>query len=151
MSLGIHHEGIEPGHPEQNGVHERMHRTLNQETTRPAASNALQQQERFDRFMTVFNEKRPHEGLAMTRAYLPRPLGHALHDDVKTVARHGHVRIGRRNVFLSSALVGHKIGVRELESDVFLLTFASLDLGIVRGRNGTFEPFDRPPQPSNAA
>jgi transposase InsO family protein len=161
MSMGIHHERIEPGHPEQNGVHERMHRTLKQETTRPAASNALQQQERFDRFMTVFNEKRPHEGLAMkrpadfyrpsTRAYLPRPLEYALHDDVKTVARHGHVRIGRRNVFLSSALVGHKIGVRELESDVFLLTFASLDLGIVRGRHGSLEPFDRPPQPSNAA
>ncbi|MER9927552.1 integrase core domain-containing protein, partial [Mesorhizobium sp. M0048] len=65
LRLGIAIERIKPGNPQQNGRHERMHRTLKQETTRPPGMNALQQQARFDAFISEFNEERPHEALAM--------------------------------------------------------------------------------------
>lgn len=64
IQLGITPERIEPSHPEQNGVHERMHRTLKAETTRPPAANARAQQRAFDRFRREYNEERPHEALA---------------------------------------------------------------------------------------
>ena len=63
MRLGILLERSRPAHPEDNGRHERMHRTLKPETTRPARSNLLQQQERFDDFVEEFNQERPHEAL----------------------------------------------------------------------------------------
>ncbi len=65
LRLGIAIERIVPGHPQQNGRHERMHLTLKKETTRPPGSNSLQQQERFDAFVREFNAERPHEALQM--------------------------------------------------------------------------------------
>src|SRR6202171_3981801 len=63
--LGISIERIRPGHPQQNGRHERMHLTLKQETTRPAAANILQQQARFDAWVEQYNQERPHQALGM--------------------------------------------------------------------------------------
>jgi hypothetical protein len=63
MKMGIIHERIQPGRPQQNGRHERMHRTLKEETTRPAALTLRLQQKKVDRFRQVFNYERPHEGL----------------------------------------------------------------------------------------
>jgi transposase InsO family protein len=74
LRLGIAIERIKPGHPEQNGRHERMHLTLKKEATRPAGANSLQQQAKFDAFLKEFNEERPHEALAMktpAQAYSP--------------------------------------------------------------------------------
>jgi transposase InsO family protein len=65
LRLGIAIERIQPGHPQQNGRHERMHRTLQMEATRPAGSNFLQQQAKFDAFPHEFNNERPHEALDM--------------------------------------------------------------------------------------
>ena len=65
LRLGIQIERIQPGHPQQNGRHERMHRTLKAEATKPAAANVLQQQARFDAFITRYNHERPHQALAM--------------------------------------------------------------------------------------
>ena len=65
LRLGIRIERILPGHPRQNGRHERMHLTLKRETTKPAADNMLQQQARFDDFVPRFNEPRPHQALGM--------------------------------------------------------------------------------------
>ena len=65
LRLGITIERIRPGHPQQNGRHERMHLTLKKEATRPAGANILQQQGKFDDFIEEFNKERPHEGLAM--------------------------------------------------------------------------------------
>ena len=67
LRLGIAIERIKPGHPQQNGRHERMHLTLKQEATRPPGMNSLQQQARFDAFVQEFNTERPHEALAMKR------------------------------------------------------------------------------------
>ena len=65
LRLGIAIERIKPGNPQQNGRHERMHRTLKQETTRPPGANSLQQQARFDDFVSEFNDERPHEAIKM--------------------------------------------------------------------------------------
>src|SRR5690348_7176416 len=65
LRLGISIERIRPGHPQQNGRHERMHLTLKQEATRPAGANILQQQAKLDDFIQEFNHQRPHEALAM--------------------------------------------------------------------------------------
>src|ERR1700694_4022990 len=66
LRLGIGIERIKPGHPQQNGRHERMHLTLKKEATKPAVANFLQQQARFEKFIEVFNNERPHEALDMT-------------------------------------------------------------------------------------
>lgn len=63
LRLGIHLERIKPGHPQQNGRHERIHLTLKKEATRPASHNFLQQQHRFDDFLEVYNTQRPHQAL----------------------------------------------------------------------------------------
>jgi putative transposase len=65
LRLGIRIERIQPGHPQQNGRHERMHRTLKAEATKPAAPNVLQQQARFDTFLARYNQDRPHQALGM--------------------------------------------------------------------------------------
>ena len=75
LRLGIHIERIKPGHPEQNGRHERMHLTLKKEATKPAAQNFLQQQAKFDDFMDCYNHERPHQALDMkypAELYRPR-------------------------------------------------------------------------------
>jgi transposase InsO family protein len=157
LRLGIKHQRTEPAHPEQNGCHERMHRTLKAETTRPAGKNSLQQQERFDAFRREFNEERPHEALDMQRPAqvyklseraLPRPLPeltYPLHDDVLEVSRGGHIRLPRgRHCFLSYALVGQPVGLREQPDGRWLVTFVALDLGSYDPRSGAFEPKSTP-------
>jgi hypothetical protein len=130
-----------------------MHRTLKAETTRPARPNSLQQQERFDEFRKEFNERRPHEALGMKRPAevyrpserrIPTPLpepSYPLHDDVLVVGRGGHIRVHRgRQVFLSYALAGQPVGLREQDDGRWLVTFVTLDLGTYDARTGHFEP-----------
>lgn len=144
LRLGIELERIRPSHPEDNGRHERMHRTLKAETTRPARANLLQQQERFDDWLKEFNTERPHEALGMKRPadlFLksPRPmpsklpeLKYPLHDDTVRVSRSGQIYIaGIGMVMLTTSLAGHDVGVREEHDGRWLVTFASLDLGFV--------------------
>lgn len=144
LRLGILLERIRPAHPEENGRHERMHRTLKFETARPARSNLLQQQERFDEFVEEFNVERPHEALGMKRpadvhetsprafpVRLPELTYHG-HDDVLRVNRTGQIYIaGLGQVPLSQALVGQYVGVREERDGRWLVTFANLDLGFI--------------------
>ena len=63
VRLGIRLERIEPGQPQQNGRHERMHRTLKESTANPPRKNLVTQQQAFDAFCKEFNEERPHEAL----------------------------------------------------------------------------------------
>jgi transposase InsO family protein len=151
LRLGIRLERSRPGCPQDNGRHERMHRTLKRETTRPARSNLLQQQERFDDFLEEFNERRPHESLDMKRpaeiyvaSSRPYPnklpeLAYPTHDDVRVVRRNGFLPLhGRREVYLAQALCGQPVGLREEDDGRWLVTFANLDLGHVVGQ--TFVP-----------
>lgn len=152
VRLGIGRERIEPGHPEQNGQHERMHRTLKQETTRPAGANLIQQQERFDAFVEEFNQIRPHQALEMKcpatlytpslRRYDGLPeLEYPLADDVKRVTASGQVRFTKRvEFYLSLALRGERVGIREVDDGKWLVTFAALDLGHFDERNSSFAP-----------
>lgn len=155
MRLGIRHERIEPGHPEQNGRHERLHLTLKEETTRPAAQNMLQQQECFDNFLDIYNNQRPHEALGMSRpaevycssmrAYPEElhPLEYPLHDQTRKVRPSGHISLfGRKQAgcYLSAALAGEYVGLRELDEDRWLISFLDLDLGVVKGNRCRLEP-----------
>jgi transposase InsO family protein len=146
LRLGIALERIRPGHPEENGRHERMHRTLKAETTRPARANLLQQQERFDEWTHQFNHERPHEALHMKcpadlytksvnllPAKLPDLL-YPLHDDAVRVSTWGDIQIaGVGTVRLSRALAGHFVGIREEPDGRWLVTFVTLDLGFAKG------------------
>jgi putative transposase len=84
LRLGIGIERIQPGHPQQNGRHEPMHLTLKKEATKPAAPNLLQQQARFDRFIEVFNNQRPHEALNLNARRRSTSLPHVPTPDYRT-------------------------------------------------------------------
>jgi putative transposase len=150
LQLGITHERITPGEPQQNGSHERMHRTLKQETTRPAKANLLQQQERFDAFVDEFNHQRPHQALDMqcpASIYRPSPrrydrlreLEYPLHDDVCRVDARAIIKMpDGGDCYLTHALVGQHVGIREVEDGRWLITFAGLDLGHYDERDRAF-------------
>jgi transposase InsO family protein len=123
LKLGIRHERIEPGHPEQNGRHERMHRTLKQETLRPPSSSMRTQQSRFNAFQREFNYERPHEGIddeTPASRYSPSerefpcklstidyPSGYS----VRKVAASGRIRWKSAMVTIGHALEGESIGI----------------------------------------
>ena len=149
VKLGIRIEHIEPGCPQQNGRHERMHLTLKQETTRPPAANHLQQQERFDEFGRVFNNERPHEALEMktpvsiyrpsNKTFSDGPLEYPTHDAVRTVDMSGTIKLWKqRSCFLGRAFTGEKVGLRQLGSTSWLVTFAKLDLGYIDSQTEKF-------------
>jgi transposase InsO family protein len=143
MRLGLVRERIRPGHPEENGRHERMHRTLKFETTRPARSNLLQQQERFDEFVDEFNCERPHEALGMKRPSevyqsSPHPYPSTLadlyypeHDDAIRVRKDGKIYFSGQHIYISSALIHEYVGIRERRDGSWLVTFMNLDLGYI--------------------
>jgi putative transposase len=147
LRLGIELERIRPSSPQENSRHERMHRTLKAETTRPARGNLLQQQERFDEWVYEFNHERPHEAIGMRRpaelfgpSTTPMPktlpdLAYPTHDDVLRVSRTGFIHVATvGSVRLTQALAGHDVGIREQEDGSFLITFANIDLGLVTGK-----------------
>lgn len=153
LRLGIDPERIEPGCPQQNGQHERMHRTLKAETARPAAQTMLRQQDRFDRFRTEFNEQRPHEALGQrppSSAYRTSEKTYEeaeangpeypLSDLVLNVSSSGSVWLpDRRCVYLAAALAGHSVGLREVDDDRWLVVFMNLELGHIEPELG-FDP-----------
>ncbi len=140
LRLGIAIERMKPGHLQQNGRHERMHLTLKKEATRPPGLNSLQQQERFDTFVQELNTKRPHEALGMkcpaalytasTRPYAGLPdLTYPFHDrDVTvtvTVTACGRLCLHRKRINLSTVLVGQKLGIKEVDEGIWLVSSAS--------------------------
>jgi transposase InsO family protein len=141
IKLGIQHQRIEPGHPEQNGRHERLHRTLKAETTRPPAPDEVGQQARFDGFREEFNTERPHEALAQetprthyrpaTRSlptHLPSPE-YAGHLEIRRVGASGAIRWGGRSLFLSHVLVGEDVGLEEIDEGLWSVYFYQVLLG----------------------
>jgi putative transposase len=140
LRLGIAIERIKPGHPQQNGRHERMHLTLKKEATRPAARNYLQQQARFDDFLEEFNQDRPHQALAMqcpAERYQPSarpyrgldPIDYPFHDRTLTVTRCGRICFGHRKINLSKVLAGQNVGVKQITDHIWLVSFMTYDLG----------------------
>jgi len=155
LRLGIAIERIKPGHPQQNGRHERMHLTLKKEATKPPAKNFLQQQAKFDQFIACFNNERPHQALQMkypaelyspsTRAYSGvQELTYPLHDRTVMVTNCGRICIGRRKINLSQVFAGQNIGIKEIEEKIWLVTFMHYDLGFFDHETGRIECAENP-------
>jgi putative transposase len=155
IRLGIKLERIKPGHPQQNGRHERMHRTLKFETTKPAASNLLQQQEKFDHFVQQFNYERPHQALDMkcpaqvhkksSRLYRGLPdLTYPDHDKTLLLSNCGRACIGKRKVHISKAFANQPVGLNEVDDDVWQVDFMNYTLGYFDGESNKFAPREDP-------
>jgi transposase InsO family protein len=141
IRLGIHPQLIEPSHPEQNGSHERMHRTLKNETTRPAKGNLAAQQVRFNHFRTEYNEQRPHEALGQeTPATLYRPSPRVLpkrlpeieypaHYEVRYVSANGGMRWKCAWVCVTHTLAGEYVGLNEVGDGLWDVYFGPVLLG----------------------
>jgi len=155
LRLGIEIERIRPGHPQQNGRHERMHLTLKKEATRPAARNLLQQQARFDAFIDYYNQERPHQALGMrcpAELYTPSPrpyrgledLDYPFHDHAHIVTRCGRICFGRRKINLSTVFAGQKVGVKEVSDRIWLVSFMHYDLGYFDHESCRLESAENP-------
>jgi transposase InsO family protein len=155
LRLGISIERIQPGRPQQNGRHERMHLTLKQEATRPAGANILQQQAKLDDFLEQYNQERPHEALGMkypAEVYLPSPRiyngipdpHYPFHDRTVVVTSCGRLCLYRKKINLSTSLAGQAVGVKEVESGIWLVSFMDYDLGYIDLEEKTLQPLDNP-------
>ena len=143
LKLGIEPRYIPPSSPQENGRHERMRRTLKEQTSKPAAATAAEQQRRFDRFRRHYNEERPHEALEQTppaihwqpsaRA-LPTRLEDPWYDadhQVRRVHCNGGIKWRGEEVFIGEALAGELIGLAEHESGGHIARFCHRDLGVI--------------------
>jgi transposase InsO family protein len=155
LRLGIGIERIKPGHPQQNGRHERMHLTLKKETTRPPGLNSLQQQARFDAFRQEFNVERPHEALAMkcpNELYLASPrryhglpeLTYPFHDRELMVTACGRICLHRKKIHVSTVLAGQRVGIKEVDDGIWIVSFMRYDLGYIELEQRTLQPLDNP-------
>lgn len=155
LRLGIGIERIQPGQPQQNGRHERMHLTLKKETTKPAANNFLQQQEKFDRFIDCYNQERPHQAINMrypaelyqrsARSYHGlEPLEYPFHDRTVAVTMCGRVCFATRKINLSTVFAGQNVGVKEVDEKVWLISFMHYDLGFFDHESNRFECAESP-------
>ena len=135
IKLGIQHQRIAPGCPQQNGRHERMHRTMKRETARPPAADHPAQQARFDGWRAEFNTERPHEAIGQRTpasvyvpsarpwpAVLPAPeyAGHLL---VRRVSKAGTFRFQCRQLFLSDTLMDEEVALEEVDDGVWSILF----------------------------
>ena len=155
LRLGIEIERIKPGCPQQNGRHERMHLTLKKETAQPAKANILQQQARFDDFISEFNAERPHEALAMkTPAEIYRPstkpydglpeIDYPFHDRDVLVTACGRICMHRKKINISTALAGQRLGIKEVDDGIWLVSFRHYDLGYIDLEQKTLQTIDTP-------
>ena len=120
-----------PGHPEQNGAHERMHKTLKEETTRPPEQTMERQQKRFDEFRHIYNDERPHETLGQRRPvtiYRPSPrpypeslppIEYAGHLETRKIEHNGMMRWKNGRMFTSKTLSGEYVGLEEIDDGIW--------------------------------
>jgi putative transposase len=155
LRRGIHLERIQPGQPQQNGRHERMHLTLKQEATKPAAPNVLHQQARFDAFVERYNQERPHQALGMkvpadfytrsARVYRGlEELTYPFHDSTFTITQCGRICFKGRKVNLSHVFAGQNGGVTQVGDRIWLVTFMQYDLGYFDDETCRLEPIENP-------
>jgi putative transposase len=163
--MGIDLERIYPGKPQQNGRHERMHKTLKAETCAPAAATPAKQQARFDAFQREFNDERPHEALGQhppSRFYIasPRPYPERIEDPcygadehVRRVRSSGEIKWRGSMLFISDALIGEAVGLRERDDGHWLVRFADVPLLLIDRYSGKLARFGpgRPPRPKTTS
>lgn len=141
--LGIRHERIRPSHPEENGRHERMHRTLKAETASPPRRTMKGQQNRFDMFRREYNEERPHESLEMkTPAEVYRAserqfpnrlpdIEYGAEYQVRQVRTQGTIKWAGSELFLSESLIGEAVGLRQIDNNLWGIHFGAMFLGVL--------------------
>lgn len=152
VKLGISPERIEAGHPEQNGRHERLHRSLKEATARPPRNNMEEQQQAFDEFTREYNFQRPHEALGQKTpasvyqpSYRPYPLRMAevkYGDDtvVRRVRHNGCIKWQGKLIYVSEALIGELVGLRQMGECLWELSLGFYHLGILNDRTGKINP-----------
>lgn len=155
IRLGIYPELIQPAHPEQNGRHERFHRTLKAETTRPAAATCRSQQHRFTVYRELYNQERPHEALGQrtpasryrpSRRPFPSPLpalAYPKHFEIRYVSRNGGIRWQNRWVNISHVLDQQHVGFDEIDDGRWDVYFGPVWLGRFDERTARVTFFDR--------
>lgn len=154
MKLGILHQRIRPSSPQENGQHERMHRDLKRETTRPPAANLRGQQRKFDRFQHCYNEERPHDGIdgdlpcerwePSPRTYPERLTApeYPSHLEVRRVSAAGTFRLKAKQPFLSNALADEHIGLEEVGDGLWDIVYYRTLLGRIDERTGRITGVD---------
>jgi len=152
IKLGIRPERIEKGKPQQNGRHERMHRTLKEETVVPPSTNLKEQQKRFDWFCIEYNEDRPHEALAQqvpasiykrsNREYSKSIFVPEYDSDftVRSVKRGGEIKFKGTLYFLTEVLGGEQVGLKQIAEDRWQINFSFQPVGILDIQKGRIEP-----------
>lgn len=150
LQLGIVHQRILPANPQQNGTHERMHKDLKADTTRPPASSRRGQQRLFDQFVTEYNTERPHEALdddtpaehwtPSARPYPQRiaPPEYPTHYAVRRISTGGTFRLVGGLWFLSNALQGDVIGLEEIDDGIWSIYYYTTLLARIDARKGVF-------------
>jgi hypothetical protein len=141
MKMGIVHERIQPGRPQQNGRHERMHRTLKEDTTNPPALTLRMQQKKFDRFRQMFNHERPHEGLnnetpgnlyQPSSVMFPRTLIDFVYPRgflTRRVNNSGDISWHKDRVFISEVFRFEDLGFELVAEDFYKVFFREVELG----------------------
>lgn len=153
LRLGIRIQRIQPGHPEQNGRHERMHLTLKQATTLPPGKNILQQQEIFEEFKETFNQERPHDGIGKrypaeiykkSIRLLPEALPDPEYpgfDKTLRVSRCGSLCLDRtQRVFMTAVLGGQLLGLKRIDDRIWSTSFMKYELGYFDEESYKFTP-----------
>jgi transposase InsO family protein len=158
--MGIRLERIEPGQPQQNGRHERMHGSLKAETCLTPAADPTAQQARFDEWRREYNEERPHEGVGLVTPHslyrpsqrpFPERLDPPAYDSdevVRQVRTSGEIKWRGGMIFVSEVLVGEPIGIRQRSDGHWLVRFADVPLLLIdraSGKPARFGP-GRPPR-----
>lgn len=146
IKLGIQPERIAKGHPEQNGRHERMHRTLKAEAINPSKRNLEEQQRAFMQFQAIYNNERPHEGLGQktpssayqksARAYPAKlkTVEYGAEYEVRQVKEIGTIKWHNTEIYVSTALGGELVGLKELDTGLWLVSYSFYPLGILDQR-----------------
>lgn len=152
LRLGVQPVFIEPGHPEQNGRHERFHETLKAETAAPPRASIRAQQAAFQRFQVEYNEERPHEALDMrtpselytsSTREMPQTLPKFEYDDtleIRTVRRDGSIKWNGTTIFVNSAMAGERVGVEAPGEEHPKLHLGPMQLGVINERSRTVMP-----------
>ena len=148
VKLGVHRHRSRLASPQDNAVHERMHRTLKEETALPPARNLREQQKRFDTFSREYNEVRPHQSLdgktpSSLYAPSPRPFPERLpaidyepHFHVRSVRTDGTIKWKGHHIYVSQALSGNPVGLLETDDRIWTVMFSTLIIGIFDERDG---------------
>ena len=152
MKMGIVHERIQPGRPQQNGRHERMHRTLKEDTTKPVALTLRLQQRKFDRFRQMFNHERPHEGLNnVTPGSIYQPSSIMLPRDIieyvyrrdlmlRRVNNRGDISWHKGRVFISEVFRFEVLGFEQADEDFYKVYFRDVEMGEFDAETLRFRP-----------